>query len=113
MTSPLDQKIRITGPVVITANRLSDGAVVYRRTHGGWTTRLGGAAIATTADAAKNLLAGATGDEINAVGAYVAPVRLLPGGAVEPGNLRERIRAGGPTVETLPRSAAEAADVRV
>ena len=34
MTSPLDQKIRITSPVVITANRLADGAVVFRRADG-------------------------------------------------------------------------------
>ena len=35
MTSPLDQKLRIEGLVVITANRLRDGAVYlsYRR---GW-----------------------------------------------------------------------------
>jgi hypothetical protein len=30
MTSPLEQKLRITGPVVVTANRLGDGAVVDR-----------------------------------------------------------------------------------
>ena len=29
MTSPLQQKLKVTGPVVITANRLGDGAVVY------------------------------------------------------------------------------------
>ena len=34
MTSPLQQKLKITGPVVVTANRLSDGAVVYRRVDG-------------------------------------------------------------------------------
>ena len=28
MTSPLQQKIKITGPVVVTANRVGDGAVV-------------------------------------------------------------------------------------
>ena len=39
MTSPLEQKkIKITGPVVVTANRVGDGAVVYRRADGGWTT---------------------------------------------------------------------------
>ena len=27
MTSPLQQKIKITGPVVVTANRVTDGAV--------------------------------------------------------------------------------------
>ena len=30
MTSPLEQKIKITGPVVVTANRVGDGAVVYQ-----------------------------------------------------------------------------------
>ena len=39
MTSPLQQRLKITSPVVITANRLGDGAVVYR-TAEGWTTDL-------------------------------------------------------------------------
>ena len=39
MTSPLQQKLKINGPVVVTANRLADGAVVYRG-EGGWTTKL-------------------------------------------------------------------------
>ncbi len=30
MTSPLEQKIRIAGPSIITANRTADGAVIYR-----------------------------------------------------------------------------------
>ena len=34
MTSPLQQKIKITGPVVITANRVGDGAVIYRGSGG-------------------------------------------------------------------------------
>ncbi|MGZ8396896.1 MAG: DUF2849 domain-containing protein, partial [Rhodoplanes sp.] len=40
MTSPLQQKLKITGPVAITANRLADGVVVYRTADGGWTTRI-------------------------------------------------------------------------
>ena len=57
MTSPLNQKkIKITGPVVITANRVGDGAVVYRRADGGWTTDLDGAAIATNSDGARELI---------------------------------------------------------
>ena len=84
MTSPLEQKIKITGPVVVTANRVGDGAVVYRRADGGWTTHLDDAAAA---------------DDLRAVGPYVAPVKLAPGGHVRPGNLRELIRLGGPTIE--------------
>ena len=30
MTSPLQQKLKITGPVIVTANRLGDGAVIFR-----------------------------------------------------------------------------------
>ncbi|MGH6671486.1 MAG: DUF2849 domain-containing protein [Xanthobacteraceae bacterium] len=114
MTSPLDQKIRIAGPVVITANRVTDGAVVYRRADGGWATRLDDAAIATSAVIARDLLAAAAADAISAVGPYVAPVRLAGDGRARPGNLRELIRAIGPTVEHGPRKAtAEPAHVSV
>ena len=59
MTSPLEQKkIKITGPVVITANRVGDGAVVYRRADGGWTTALDDAAVATNAAGAQALIVG-------------------------------------------------------
>ena len=78
MTSPLQQKLKITGPVVVTANRLGDGAVVYRTADGGWTTELDAAAVVTTAPAASELLAAAHADELGAVGAYVAPVELTP-----------------------------------
>jgi len=105
MTSPLQQKIKITGPVVVTANRVTDGAVVYRRADGGWTTDLNAAAVANNPADAKNLIAAAAGDGLHTVDAYVAPVKLLPGGAVRPGNLRERIRHRGPTIE-LPSIAA-------
>jgi hypothetical protein len=98
MTSPLQQKLKITGPVVITANRLGDGAVIYRTVDGHWTTRLHEAAVVTTAPAATELLAAAVADDIGAVGAYVAPVRFKDGD-VEPGNLRETIRHMGPTIE--------------
>jgi len=103
MTSPLDQKIKITGPVVITANRVADGAVVYRGADGGWTTRLDHAAVATDAAIAHALIKQAAADDLRAVGAYVAPVKFSPDGAVRPGNLRELIRLGGPSIE-LPTS---------
>jgi hypothetical protein len=97
MTSPLDQKLKITGPVVVTANRLGDGAVIYRTRDGKWSTLLGEAAVVTTTPAATELLAAAVADDVSAVGAYVAPVRLGPDGRPEPGNLREIIRQAGPT----------------
>ena len=97
MTAPSQQKLKVHGPVVVTANRLGDGAVVYRAAVGGWTTRLAAAAIVTNAEAAKALLAQASGDDA-AIGPYVAPVEI-DGDRIEPGNLRERIRVAGPTFD--------------
>jgi hypothetical protein len=98
MTSPLQQKLRITGPVIVTANRLGDGAVVYRTADDHWTTHLEQAAVVTTAPAAGALLAAAAADDV-AVGAYVAPIHCDPDGTVSPANLREIIRPGGPTID--------------
>ena len=98
MTSPLQQKPKITGPVVITANRLGDGAVVYRSADGRWTKDLAAAAVVTTTPAAIELLTAALADKLEAVDVYVAPVTLTREQQVLPGNLRERIRLNGPTV---------------
>lgn len=98
MTSPLQQKRKIHGPVVITANRLGDGAVVYRTAAGGWSTELAAAAVATTGETATELLAAAGADYVSAVDPYVAPVELQSGRRVVPGNLREQIRQAGPTI---------------
>jgi hypothetical protein len=98
MTSPLDQKLRVTGPVVVTANRLGDGAVVYLTEDEAWTTEITQAAVVSTEPDARRLLAAAIADDVGAVGAYVAPVRLAADGAVRPGNLREHIRLSGPTI---------------
>src|SRR5262249_10898286 len=97
--SPLQQKLKITGPVVVTANRLGDGAVVYRTLDRGWSTALGEAAVVDTAPAATALLAAAGADDIGAVGPCVAPAALRVGGRPTPGTLRERIRLEGPTIE--------------
>lgn len=107
MTSPLEQKkIKVSGPVVVTANRVGDGVVIYRTTEGGWSTRLSAAAVVMDAAGAQVLMRAAVDDDIAAVGPYVAPVKLGSGGAVSPGNLREKIRVAGPTI-VLPVVAAE------
>ena len=98
MTSPLQQKLKVTGPVVITANRLGDGAVVYRAADGTWTMDLAAAAVVTTTPTALELLGAAISDKLAVVDAYVAPVEVTPQQRVLPGNLRERIRCSGPTV---------------
>jgi hypothetical protein len=98
MTSPLQQKLKVTGPVVVTANRLGDGAVVYRSAEGTWTKDLAAATVVTTTPAATELLTAALADKLRAVDAYVAPVRVASDQRVLPGNLREQIRSSGPTV---------------
>ena len=99
MTSPLQQKIKITGPSVVTANRTWDGAVIYRTASKGWSTDLSDAAIVRAAEAARALLAESVADDVGAVGAYIAPVEVKDSGEIEPGNLREQIRAAGVTID--------------
>ncbi|HJZ22202.1 MAG TPA: DUF2849 domain-containing protein [Bradyrhizobium sp.] len=99
MTSPLQQKIKITGPSMVTANRTWDGAVIYRTAAQGWSTDLSDAAIVRTADEARALLAESTADDLGAIGPYIAPVEVEDSGKIGPGNLREQIRSEGLTIE--------------
>jgi hypothetical protein len=99
MTSPLQQKIKITGPSVVTANRTWDGVVIYRTVSKGWSTDLSDAAVVRTADEARALLAESAADDVGAVGPYIAPVEIRDTGAVKPGNLREHIRSEGVTID--------------
>ena len=102
MTSPLEHKnIKIAGPSVVTANRTWDGAVVYRTAQQDWSIALSDAAIVSTSEDARALLAESVADDVGAVGAYIAPVELK-GGAIKPGNLREHIRSKGLTIDLLP-----------
>ena len=98
MTSPLQQKIKITGPSMVTANRTSDGIVIYRTARQNWSADLADAAIVRSSDDARALLAESVADDLGAVGAYIAPVEIGDGGKIEPGNLREQIRRSGVTI---------------
>ena len=103
MTSPLEQKkIKLSGPSMVTANRTWDGVVIYRTAQQGWSANLADAAIVRTSDEARTLLSDATADDVGAIGAYIAPVEIKEGGEVKPGNLRERIRSKGLTIDLLP-----------
>jgi hypothetical protein len=99
MTSPLQQKIKITGPSVVTANRTWDGAVIYRTAASDWSTKLSDAAVVRAADEARTLLAESVADDVGAVGAYIAPVEIKDTGKIRPGNLREHIRFQGVTID--------------
>ena len=97
MVAPQQQKLKINGPVAVTANRLNDGVVVWR-TATGWSEVMAEAAVATTPDTALALLETAKSDYTRAVEPYVAHVALDGEGRARPSNLRERIRTEGPTV---------------
>src|SRR5258705_11603246 len=99
MTSPLQQKIKITGPSVVTANRTWDGVVIYRTAAKGWSTDLSDAAIVRAADEARALLAESIDDDVGAVGAYIAPVEVKDSGRIKPGNLGDQIRPEGVTID--------------
>lgn len=88
---------------VITANRLIDGAVVWRNAAGRWIEDFDRASASDHDDTVAQMLADAQADA--AAGIVIAPyeveVEVLPSAlsrATVPTRLRERIRAFGPTV---------------
>ncbi len=88
---------------VITASRLTDGAVVWRDAAGAWREDIDRAAARDDDDAVAAMLADAHADE--AAGRVIAPyevevdiMRTANASMLVPVRLRERIRAGGPTV---------------
>jgi hypothetical protein len=84
---------------MLTANRLSDGAVVYWTSDGGWSDRLEAGYVLISADqSAAAEAAGARAQaDLLVVGAYVMDVRTN-GAVPEPVKMREIIRAAGPSV---------------
>ena len=91
---------------IVTANRLSDGLVVYlNRASGGagWSERIESARIADDAAAADGLLVRAEGpgQAVRVVDPYLIEVTNL-GAVPQPVSRREAIRAQGPTVRTDP-----------
>lgn len=88
-------------PSVITANRLTDGIVVYLASDGEWTERIADARLADTDEEIKALEAEAEKavQERLVISVYPMPV-ALEGGAVDPLSVRERIRAAHRTTLT-------------
>lgn len=83
---------------LVTANRLRDGAVVYRTETDGWSTDLARAYLVADAEAEALLAAAETGPKpLPVVAPYLIEAEF-EGGAIRPRSLRERIRAQGPTV---------------
>jgi len=89
-------------PSVITANRLTDGVVVYLAPGGAWTEDIEEANRAETDDDVKALEAEAEAAvrERIVVGVYPMPIALKDDGTVDPISVRERIRAAHRTTLT-------------
>ena len=85
-------------PDVITANRLSDGVVVFQAVDAAWSEDFNRAAVLADPQATADALARAKRDEANnlVVDAYAVPVEER-NGHFAPRALREAIRAAGPT----------------
>ena len=86
-------------PQVISANRLSDGIVVFRASDGRWVEQLRDAEVLPDPAAAKAALVLVQTDiranQVIEVEAFEVAVKS---GQVEPVHLRDRIRARGPTI---------------
>lgn len=83
---------------MLTANRLSDGAVVYLRNDGGWSGDIQSGQMVSADQCEALEAAGRLGLAANIIVApYVIEVRGV-GGKIDPVRRRERIRAFGPTV---------------
>ena len=73
--------------------------VIYRTSRQDWSADLADAAIVRTSDEARALLTESIADDVGAIGAYIAPVEIKDSGKIKPGNLRERIRLQGVTID--------------
>ncbi len=88
-------------PNVVTANRLTDGIVVYLAKDGSWTEEIGRARIASTEEETKALEDEAAKDvKVRKVVAVYPMEVALVDGAVDPLSVRERIRASHRTTLT-------------
>jgi hypothetical protein len=88
-------------PNVITANRLTDGIVVYLSSDGSWTEQIAKARLADTEEETKALEAeaGEAVKQRRVVAAYPMEVAVKDG-AIDPLSVRERIRASHRTTLT-------------
>lgn len=84
---------------VLTANRLSDGIVVFLNGRGAWSESVGTAAVARSPQEASALEArGAQDAERNlVVDPYLVEMREVAG-RLEPIRTREQVRIGGPSI---------------
>ena len=86
---------------VASANRLTDGVVVFLDDAGQWTARLDRAALARDARSAEILLERAKAEAASVVDTFLVAVAEGDDGSIEPLSLREKIRASGLTFDAI------------
>jgi len=86
---------------VASANRLSDGVVVFLDDAGQWTPRLDRGAVARDKRGAEILLERAKTESASVVDPFLVAVAEDDDGAVTPLSLREKIRASGLTFDAI------------
>ena len=86
---------------VASANRLTDGVVVFLDDSGEWTQRLERAAVARDKRAGDILLERAKAEAFTVVDPYLVAVSEDDSGVLEPLSLREKIRVSGLTFEAI------------
>ena len=92
----------LTGDMqVASANRLTDGVVVFLDDAGQWTPRLGRAAVARETRGAEILLERAKAEAASVVDPFLVAVVEADDGSIEPLSLREKIRASGLTFDAI------------
>ncbi len=84
----------------VTANRLTDGEVVYFTADGQWAENFTAAEVVEGAEAADALFARATPADFESrvLGAYLFEVLEEGAAGYKPASVRENIRAKGPTI---------------
>ena len=91
---------KVQAPVVISANCLLTGAVLYWGSDGRWRTDFAGAQVYEDLDAAAVAVAAVT-DPASVIGVDLVPV-TVSNEVVAPRHYREAIRADGPGASVLP-----------
>jgi hypothetical protein len=92
----------LTGDLAVaSANRLSDGVVVFLDDSGDWTPRLQRAAVARDRRAGEILLERARAEAFSVIDPFLVAVSEDDDGTIEPLSLREKIRASGLTFDAI------------
>lgn len=86
---------------VVSANRLTDGIVVFLDDAGQWTAVLAHAAIAAGERAGEILLERGRAEAFGVIDPFLVAVIQDEDGTIEPLSLREKIRASGLTFDTI------------